>query len=727
MFLGVRAIRLSAGRALRTSLPLGESTLFVSASSIRDSTIQRNPLYQQYQRLSTASSVKLLEDEKGDNQSPEETSNNTSSSVKDSLPAWLRPYQVQVILECMKALDGGLQRIGVSSPTGSGKTVMFTHLIPLLLERGSFQGGSVLVLVGNIELARQAYKTIKSSFPDYAVELEQGASTASGSADVTIATYQTLRQDSRLAKFDPERFKGIIVDEAHHAAAPSYIKLLSYFNADVKSSDKTNPAPYPAQADQPNVPIIGFTATFSRHDQLALSRVFQEIVYHQDVIDMLEAGWLSPARFTTVRVDLKLSKVSVSSSTDDYSATSLAEVMNTPAMNDLIVRVYLDRAGDRKSTLIFCVDLQHVADMTAAFRHAGVDARFVTGNTKESQRKSLVEAFKAGEFPVMVNCQLFTEGTDIPNIDCIIVARPTRSRNLFSQMIGRGLRHSPGKEDCRIIDLADNVKKVGGLITGPTLFGLDADAAVDDATVGTLKKWAREREELEEQGSEDGLDEQVSGDVSYQEDDDPFRLDDPSSKSARVKSKYAWVSCGDSKYVLDAFESEYYSIVRENGLFQIRHTYQLPKEMAREGKKFSPFRKPTIHGRTETLEAAFRAGDALVEKMIPRPRRSNLTRWAFWRRKPASPAQLKWLGKRVEKGSASGTTITVKPDRDEDNHDEPLQLTCGQVTAMLTAMKHGAKGRYEKSSRKNEQAQKVKAKEARRQAAQTVKVGPLGH
>jgi ATP-dependent helicase IRC3 len=126
----------------------------------------------------------------------------------------------------------------------------------------------------------------------------------------------------------------------------SYIKLLSYFNAGIKTSDHSTVTSVSTHTvDEPNVPIIGFTATFSRHDQLALSRVFQEIVYHQDVIDMLEAGWLSPARFTTVRVDLKLSTVAVSGSTDDYSATSLAKVMNTPAMNDLIVRIYLDRAG----------------------------------------------------------------------------------------------------------------------------------------------------------------------------------------------------------------------------------------------------------------------------------------------------------------------------------------------------------------------------------------------
>lgn len=122
----------------------------------------------------------------------------------------------------------------------------------------------------------------------------------------------------------------------------SYIKLLSYFNSDVKSFDEEPTAPHSSQAV--NVPIIGFTATFSRHDQLALSRVFQEIVYHQDVIDMLEAGWLAPARFTTVKANLDLSNVTVTGSTDDFSATSLAAVMNTPAVNSLIVGVYLDRA-----------------------------------------------------------------------------------------------------------------------------------------------------------------------------------------------------------------------------------------------------------------------------------------------------------------------------------------------------------------------------------------------
>ena len=148
----------------------------------------------------------------------------------------------------------------------------------------------------------------------------------------------------------------------------SYIKLLSHFNSAVKVASKQKEgsrfeeivvppdfdwnSPWPTASlpedtvplPSTNVPIIGFTATFSRHDALALSQVFEEIVYHQDVIDMLDAGWLAPARFTTVKANLNLSEVTVSKSTDDFSPTSLA-AMNTPAVNELVVKVYLDRAS----------------------------------------------------------------------------------------------------------------------------------------------------------------------------------------------------------------------------------------------------------------------------------------------------------------------------------------------------------------------------------------------
>ena len=152
-----------------------------------------------------------------------ENFNTSDENIEDlrkkySLPAFLRPYQVQVIDECLAAFDRGLTRIGVSSPTASGKTTMFTHLIPSLRARGTAK--QVLIVVGAIELAIQARDAVKAALPDLEVELEQGASRASGKADVTIATYQSLRPH-RLSAYNPLDFCAVIVDEAHHAVSPS--------------------------------------------------------------------------------------------------------------------------------------------------------------------------------------------------------------------------------------------------------------------------------------------------------------------------------------------------------------------------------------------------------------------------------------------------------------------------------------------------------------------------
>jgi ATP-dependent helicase IRC3 len=146
---------------------------------------------------------------------------------------------------------------------------------------------------------------------------------------------------------------------------------------------------------------------------------------------MLEEGWwvvlassyhllidrLSPARSTTIQCDLHLDQVEVSS-TGDFKTSSLAPHVNTPIINDLIVRSYLHRAGDRRSTLIFCVDLSHVANVTQAFREAGIDARSVSSISAGKSRKETLEAFANGEFPVLVNCEVLTEGTDIPVVRC---------------------------------------------------------------------------------------------------------------------------------------------------------------------------------------------------------------------------------------------------------------------------------------------------------------------
>nr|CDI57042.1 p-loop containing nucleoside triphosphate hydrolase protein [Melanopsichium pennsylvanicum 4] len=476
----------------------------------------------------------------------------------------LRPYQKECINDCLAALSSGITRIGVSSPTGSGKTTIFTHLLHLLPPHPVTSGTRVLIIVNSIELALQAANAVTTMFSGKSVEIEQGTKyKASGLADVTVATYQTLnRSEERLNKFRPQDFKAVVVDEAHHAAAPSYLKVLSHFdpliglsteergkNADVGSSN--------------SVPVIGFSATFSRHDGLALGKVFDRIVFHKDFLTMIGEKWLCPIRFTSIKADIDLSSVKINNLSSDFATSSLASVVNTEVVNRIILKAWIDRAHTRRrSTLIFAVNIQHVQDLTATFRNAGVDARYLHGGTPMMQRRQLLEDFRNGVYPILVNCAILTEGADVPAIDCVVLARPTRSRNLFSQMIGRGLRLSPKtkKKDCLILDIVGNIEK--GVVCTPTLFGLNSEDIIEDESAESLLE--RSQEDAATLDSSEAVEQQQTDPfeislrdptkITYIDYEDPVALQKAMlSRSTVVEtmSMNAWVDCGGEMYILD--------------------------------------------------------------------------------------------------------------------------------------------------------------------------------
>ncbi|KAG6898041.1 hypothetical protein C0992_006519, partial [Termitomyces sp. T32_za158] len=209
-----------------------------------------------------------------------------SSKSSPSTRFSLRPYQERCIDACLDALAAGASRIGVSLPTGAGKTTVFISLLSRLsVPAASPTARRSLIVVNSIELARQSAEQVALLFPSWKVEIEQGCKHhATGDADVTVATYQTLLNPQRLGKFDPRQLKAIIVDEAHHAAAVSYRRLLSHFDADIQNPDPSfEPRVLPHK-----IPIIGFSATFNRHDGLALGSVFERIVYHRDFLQMIK-------------------------------------------------------------------------------------------------------------------------------------------------------------------------------------------------------------------------------------------------------------------------------------------------------------------------------------------------------------------------------------------------------------------------------------------------------
>ncbi|CRK11369.1 hypothetical protein BN1723_001740 [Verticillium longisporum] len=362
-------------------------------------------------------------------------------------------------------------------------------------------------------------------------ERKMGSLHASGIADITIASLQSITSKDRLQKFDPARFKLVLVDEAHHIVAPGYMRILKHFDLDAKKSH--SPA------------LVGVSATFSRFDGLKLGAAIDQIVYHKDYVDMIGEKWLSDVVFTTVKSTADISRVK-NGVNGDFQAGELSRVVNTDQINEITVRSWLARAQGRRSTLVFCVDLVHVAGLTQKFRRFGLDARFVTGDTPTIERSEILRAFRNGEFPVLVNCGVFTEGTDIPNIDCIVLARPTRSRNLLVQMIGRGMRLHAGKTNCHIIDMVSSLET--GIVTTPTLFGLDPGELLERASMDDIKSSKERKDDETHRRQAAYSDTSTSGSspesmsISFTEYSSVYDLieDTSGEKHIRSMSQYAW-------------------------------------------------------------------------------------------------------------------------------------------------------------------------------------------
>ncbi|RPB05310.1 P-loop containing nucleoside triphosphate hydrolase protein [Choiromyces venosus 120613-1] len=409
----------------------------------------------------------------------------------------LRGYQEECIQAILKGVDEGERRMAISLATGGGKTVVFTELISRLIHPARPEAEKTLILVHRRELVQQAAKQCQKQYPEKIIDIEMGTSHASGGADIIIASVQSII--NRLDKYDAELYKLILIDECHHAVSKSYLEVLTHFNA----MDVNERTPV----------VVGVSATVSRFDGLSLGKVMDKLVFHMDSTTMIKNKWLSPPRFTTVNSSVDLEGVK-ETATGDFDIGGLAQAVNTDVANDVIIKAWLDRASERKSTLVFCVDLSHVRSVMDKFRAHGIDAREITSRTSIQVRRECLEEFKMGKFPVMVNCGVFTEvlprtlltppkGTDIPNIDCVILARPTRSKNLITQMIGRGLRKSEntGKTDCHIIDMVTNLSH--GIVTTPTLFGLDPDMLVNEMTLVQMHAIAAKEAEAKRKAEEE--------------------------------------------------------------------------------------------------------------------------------------------------------------------------------------------------------------------------------
>ncbi|KAK3988566.1 P-loop containing nucleoside triphosphate hydrolase protein [Cladorrhinum sp. PSN332] len=619
----------------------------------------------------------------------------------------LRAYQEECIQSVLAAMENGQKRLGVSLATGSGKTVIFTHLIDRVKPPNE-RATQTLILAHRRELVEQAAKHCMKTYPEKTVELELSKHWASGTADITVASLQSILSKDRLEKFDPGRFKLVLVDEAHHIVAPGYLKVLGHMGLREKQPD----SPY----------LVGVSATFSRPDGLKLGAAIDEIVYHKDYVEMIGDKWLSDVVFTTVesKADLSTVKRKGVGGTGEFDLADLSRAVNTVELNDIIVRSWFAKAAGRHSTLVFCVDLAHVAALTQRFRHYGIDARYVTGDTPTLERINTLQEFKRKEFPVLINCGVFTEGTDIPNIDCILLARPTRSRNLLVQMIGRGMRLHHGKENCHIIDMVSSLET--GIVTTPTLFGLDPDELVTGLTAVKMLE-LRERKEAERLAEKEKnvpAQNKMTGDapstgrsynVVFTEYDSVYDLisDTTSENHVRSISQLAWVQVTPSKYVLTT-SSDYLKIERVDTPGEGEPQWKgFVVRALPAGTSKSPWMTPQQILTASTFDDAIHGCDSYATEMYPQ---FYISSRMFWRKQPATESQLKFLNKL----------------RDQENQLGPHDVTKGKAADMITKIKHGARGRFtelQARRKRREKAEHIAELYRQRRLNETVTVGPL--
>lgn len=427
---------------------------------------------------------------------------------------------------------------------------------------------------------------------------------------------------------------------------------------------------------------------------------------------MIGQKWLSDVIFTTVKSKADFSEIKKGTS-GDFQIEGLSKAVNTHENNEITVGAWQDRAGERKSTIVFCVDLAHVYDLAATFRNHEVDARVITGTTPKQVRSEMLDAFKAQQFQVLLNCGIFTEGTDIPNIDCVLLARPTKSRNLLVQMIGRGMRLYPGKTNCHVIDMVASLET--GVVTTPTLFGLDPAEIIKEAGVEDLKS-LRERKEVESLRQERAADlpatlGPVSGtfvhNVTYTHFDSIHDLinDTSGERHIRSVSSLSWVLVGPNRYVLQSQSGSYIMITQtssRNTRHSVTHTQKLPQEHVVRGT--SPYMRPREIAQTDSFLDAVHAADTFATAKFAWNMISNSQ---VWRKKPATDGQLAFLNKL----------------RNADDQLTVEQLTKGRASDMITKLKFGAKGQFNRLDA--QKRRDVKTKERSRQMAVISQLGQL--
>jgi superfamily II DNA or RNA helicase len=349
-----------------------------------------------------------------------------------------RDYQIEAVESVFDTWECGEDNSALLvMPTGTGKTV--TAGLVIQAAQRQFPGKQALFIAHREELIEQAYNTFSGLF-GYRTAIEQAGMREAdyypqhgAHPEVVVATVQTL-QGLRLRAKKRDRFGVIIVDEAHHAPAPSYRAVLDWFEGHK---------------------LLGITGTADRADERSLGEVFATVAYHLKLRKAIRDGWLVPIITRRVKVPVDLRNLKTTGG--DFDLGMLGERLS-PRIEQIAAQIHYHYGG--RQTVAFCPDIgcsQMLADMLCKM---GIKAKYVAGEAgrfgmPKTERKQLLGEFKRREFQVICCCDLLVEGWDVPAVSCVVVARPTLARYKYAQMVGRGLRlcDAIDKKDCLLLDL----------------------------------------------------------------------------------------------------------------------------------------------------------------------------------------------------------------------------------------------------------------------------------
>jgi superfamily II DNA or RNA helicase len=351
-------------------------------------------------------------------------------------------------------------------------TVVLATLPKLLSLRN---GDVTLVVAHRDELIEQTVDKMRAENPDAIIGVEKAERRAPEDSNIVVATVQTLsekRLESFVQRFH-RRIALFVIDEAHHAAAPSYRAIVDAI-----------------LAQRPEAMVLGFTATPNRGDGVRLVDVFEKIVYSMDARKAIDAGYLVPVKSYAVATTTNLDDIA--SRGGDFVIGQLAAAVNTVDRNARIVAAYKQHTPGLKA-LVFTASVEHARDVAEEFVAAGVRAEWASGETPKDEREQIVRDFRNGDCDVLVNCGLYLEGFDVPSVQVILNARPTKSTTLYTQITGRALRpvdeianllsstesalmrreliEKSTKSAALIIDFVDQAQR-HQLVTLPSLYGL---------------------------------------------------------------------------------------------------------------------------------------------------------------------------------------------------------------------------------------------------------------